>query len=356
MNCLDNIIGLSRTECECQNPPSGYNESESGLFLDELEGFNLNVASGADDCNRGGLWDRMNKAVENAKTDFITNILGCIETQFKPRATIYSGQLAEAGFRGVINTSESYAGIKLIPNQWKGGMITLRRVGVLINQSVPVTIKIMRRVDSQTEEVATYVSPAPVVAGQLTWVALESGLELPMWSYSGKIEYFVLLQLTGFKPYENKRDCGCGNVKRPYLSWLNFNGTRGSNIDNLNSFSDNGNVMNGMILDVLVKCKTSEIICSSEMPLDFQDSGMAREMAAAIRFKAASKLYFEIASSSEINRYTVMEKDKLEEMAVAWEANYQKWIQYFCENINVSTNDCLVCKDNNQMIKGKILV
>lgn len=356
MICFENIIGLSRTECECQDPkPEGYNESKSGLYLDELEGFNLNVAEGADDCSRGSLWDRMNRAVSNAKEDFITNLLGCINTQYKPRAENFSGQIGAAEFQNVLNLNQPYVGMKIQPYQLKGGVITLKRVGVIINQSKIVTIKIIKSVNKVGTEIGSFTSPMPVVANQITWISLSPVLELPMWSYGGRVDYYIQLVVDGFQPVDNKRDCGCGGVQRPYLPWFNFQGATGSDLSNLNTFNETGIRINGVVADLSVKCRTTDIICSEEMPLDFQDSGMAREIAAAIRFKAASKLYYELISSNEINRYTLINNEMNQALADKWEATYQQWIQYFCENLNVGTNDCLVCKDNKQIVKGGIL-
>src|SRR5688572_15167585 len=98
MDCLDNIIGLSRTECDCLLPAGSdeaeeISESASGVYLDEIDGFNINVVNAAADCAKGGLFDRMFRAVENAKQDFITHTLGCMNRKFKMRAETFAGQI-----------------------------------------------------------------------------------------------------------------------------------------------------------------------------------------------------------------------------------------------------------------------
>ena len=70
-DCYENIIGLSRTECTCydDDKPADFDTSESGLYLDELEP--LDQLEGLDNCEKGSVWEAMEKARENAVRFFI---------------------------------------------------------------------------------------------------------------------------------------------------------------------------------------------------------------------------------------------------------------------------------------------
>lgn len=63
ITCLDTVIGLSRTVCNCyEDQPADYDVSDSGLYIDELEGLNLQIAGGAADCEQGGVFDLLQKS------------------------------------------------------------------------------------------------------------------------------------------------------------------------------------------------------------------------------------------------------------------------------------------------------
>ena len=58
--CFENIIGLSRTDCECvEARPVDAGVTESGLYLDELDGLTIRMAEAKRDCGEGGLWTMM---------------------------------------------------------------------------------------------------------------------------------------------------------------------------------------------------------------------------------------------------------------------------------------------------------
>lgn len=366
MECLENIIGLSKTECECLTDqlPTGsdeisdYNVSASGVFLDQLPGFNVNIASGADDCASGGIWERMYQARENAILDYKTNLLACIGSKYKPRINNFSGQLGQSTYQGALALNTQYAGQKVCPVQIKGGFIILKRIGILINSNANVTVQVYSNKNTST----LLYSSTPVVVPQfdLTWAELTTPLELPMWDDSGlHIKYYVVMVLDGsFQPLKNKKDCGCSAKERePYLQWLSIEGANGNTISNPSSFKLTPE-LNGIVLDVDVKCKTSEIICSSQYPLDFENDPNALSMAYAIRFRACAILYENLLGNDNINRFTMMNREQMARDVTEWNEKYLEWVNYFCNNLNgLHENDCWVCKEQrNDIIKRGIVV
>lgn len=356
MDCLNQIIGLSQADCQClEGQPEAYNESASGIFLDQLEGFNIEHIRGADDCARGGYWDRMERAVANAKTDFKNNLLACIGTTYKPRIDPLRVQLGAPTFTGSLNLNTSYAGVKLRSMQIKAGYMIIERIGILVNASVPVTVVVYSNENGGT--LIYQSSPIAATANTLTWAAPATPIELPMFSYQTDIKYYVMYALDGtYQPKENKKDCGCGGVQRPYLRYMDFEGIKGNDITNIeNTFSSTGNVCNGIVLDVNLKCKASEIICSSERPLDFEDDSDSLGMAYAIRFRAAAILYEEVLSSTNLSRTTLVDREQMQANVTRWNEDYKNWINYLCGNINYSANGCYVCKDTATTLhKGTI--
>lgn len=347
MDCLNNIIGISESTCEClaDGRPTDYNVSASGLYLDRLDYFNPEVVKSGDDCARGGYWDRCAQAIEDAKTAYKSDLMRCIGAQYKPRINALDVQLGSAGFKQTQNLSKAYAGMRIMPYQIKSGYILIKKIGVIVNQSVPVTVKIFSNVDNGT--LIYESSPINATGNVLTWAAPAQPIELPMWSYQTNVSYYVVLEMNGtFQPKDNKKDCGCGGVQRPYLSYLDFEGVVGDDTTNVNGWSNTTSI-NGIVVDVQVKCKASDLICSDERPLDFSDDGDAIGMAAAIRFWAAAKLYEEVLSSTNIDRITLLNREEMVNYVKYWQGEYMNWVTYICSNFSIESGitGCYLCKD-----------
>jgi hypothetical protein len=365
MDCLENIIGLSQTTCECltDSLPEGSDEgidantSESGVWLDELDGFNMNIVDGAASCAAGSVWDIMNKARSGAIQDFKNDLLACVGASYKPRLENFHWQLGESSFKGTLNNVVGpYAGMRISPLQIKGGYIYIKRIGILINESTSVTVQIW---SNENDGTLIFTStPINTTADTLTWATLATPQALPMWSHNTEhIRYYVVMQMSGtFRPKSNKKDCGCSSKAKPYDKWLELTGVEGSDTSDMNGFRVNSTYLNGVVVDVDLKCKSAEFICSDEYPLDFENDGESLNKAIAIRFRAGARCYEKILSSDEINRQTMMKRDELRAYVDKWNAEYVNWIKYLCENVNIDVNDCLVCRVNKtSLIKSTIL-
>lgn len=359
MECLENIIGLTETNCACVLP-EGSDEtidlttSKSGVYLDRLEGFNLSVASGADSCADGELLQRMNTARQDAILAYRTDMLACIGRFYKPKFNNFTGQLGKSTFKKTVNPGKTFCGMRLSPAFIKGGYITINKVGIIINQAANVSFKIY---SNENESTLIYESsPITTTANLVTWAVLSEPLELPMWSDSGHyVKYYVLIEPDGWLPCANKSSCGCGNEKAiaaQYSKWIAFNGTQGNEIDELSTFGTaNDLVLNGITVNVDLKCKVSDVICSEQHPLDFLNDGAAMHTAFAIRFKAGAILYSQLISSGEINRFTMLNRDYVINKIKEWNDIYQLYIEETCKNTNrLSDNDCLICKDTQGTI------
>ena len=193
-----------------------------------------------------------------------------------------------------------------------------------------------------------------MVANTLSWISLATPLELPTFSNERTIHYWVVLSFTGgFAPKDNKKDCGCGGVKRDYLKWFDFVGSKGDDVSNMNSFV-NTNDMNGIVLDIDAKCKSSELICNAYTPIDYVNDAASQYRAEAIRFKAGEKLYRSILSTDQVNRYSLLNREYIDAMVVQWGKNYMDIITFLTTLVDVKQNDCMVCRTNNKILIGNI--
>lgn len=354
MACLDNVIKLSRTECECFDPATGANEGQSEVYLDELEGINLKLLSGAENCEQGEIWDIMVKARENATLALKADLLGCMQSRTMPKKPNYSGIVGSVINNASLSLTTSKAGILVKPYPTVGGTMTIRRIGLIMNASVAIQIQVFDNDEYQDTPIAQYTINS--VANSITYGTLTEPLVLPLWSKNVNcLEYYFVYTISGFQPRNNGITCvPCSGGATRVVSdnWMSIKGIKGDGTDYA-SFVTTGE-LNGLVLDADLSCEGSRVICSDEYPLDFT-AGNGLQIAYAIRYKAGAILMDSILSSDEINRYTMMDREALYGKRAHYQKMYHDFIAYLCENTQYINNDCWICKPSNHISRGTIL-
>ncbi|MES2395672.1 MAG: hypothetical protein V4549_06700 [Bacteroidota bacterium] len=365
--CLDNIIGLSETSCDCfsTGKPADFNTSKSGLFLDQLEGLSLNLAKSIEDCEEVSLWDLLAKARRNSIKAFKADVLGTLTTNYKQKREPFHGVIGSQKFSKSLSITNNYAGSRIYCSNIIGGVMSIKRIGLVFDSSQTFTIIVYDNLDDQP--VAQYTVQAN--ANVLTWFDLPSPLNLDMNNEADteNPNYYVLYQPSGFNPKDNKAGCGCGGGYRYYFNantpafksyekdrwseYIMLAGTQGDDLSNRANWGTS-EMLNGLILDVDFKCRVQDLICNEN--LDFESNGLALAMANAIRYKAGALLIDSILASSQINIYTMTDRERLMGKKNSYTKEYQDRISWLGDQINIKANDCLACKDFDDVIKTGI--
>jgi hypothetical protein len=357
MECLNKVIPLSRTECQCseENRPVDYNEGLSDFYLDELEGLPLDIVKGAEDCESGNLWELMEKARENGTKSFVSDLLSCLQTNLQPKRPNYSGILGQQAFNSTLSFSETTAGQVLKVGHILGAYVKIKKIGLILNTSTSVQVKVYNNDENTTTPIATYTINA--VGNTVSNATLATPLELPLWSNNvSNLEYYFVYTVSGFMPKNNSHGCvpcGTGEKNPKWKNWLNVQGIRGNTTDYA-SFTTYNELM-GLILTADLYCNSDRLICSDEYPLNFKTDGYAMKIAETIRYKAGALLCDAILSSSEINRYTMLDRDSLYGKRNYFRKKAEDQIAWLCSNTPYINNDCFVCKKPSLVSKGALM-
>lgn len=355
MACLDKIIKLSRTTCECFNAPEGYDEGQSEIYLDELEGLSLSGLSGSENCEEGSIWDMMMKARQNATDMFVADLMACINNNYASKMTNFSGVVGDTVFNSTLAISQNTAGLRIRPYEIVGGYMTLKRIGLMFHATGPLTIKVYSNEDFENEIASYNVTTA---ANVVQFIDLAEPLKLPLWSEKvSQFEYYVVYSVDGsVLPKNNKENCGCNRSSNVgYKNWVSIQGIKGNTPTLFNMFNTTtGKEMNGLVLDLSFTCESNRLICSETFPLDFNDARV-KQMGYAVRFKAGQLLIQKILDSPNINRYTLLGREALYGKRNSYEKKYNDWVAWICENTEVKNTDCLKCKPNPNFVRGTIL-
>lgn len=367
--CLDNIIGLSKTTCDCfeDMKPSDFNESKSDIFLDELEGLNLKMVSGIEDCEEGNIWDILiesrAEAIKSFKADLIASLLGKYKHKRKP----FSGVIGSEKFKTSLSISNNYAGVRIYSANIISGVMSIKRIGLVFDTTAQFDISIFDGIHDYA--IATYTVDSQ--ANILSWFNLPSPLNLAM-NYEAASEnpnYYILYTPSGFQPKDIKVGCGCSSLGYKYYwntsnpmfrsyekdrwsEYIMLTGTKGDAIGDRENWGTTEQ-LNGIIIDVDFKCAVNELICKSE--LDFTGNEIGITMAYAIRYKAGMNVLEKILASPHPNIYTMTDRERMMGKKNTYTKEYLTRISYLTEKINYMANDCLACDNFEDIVKVGIL-
>lgn len=370
-DCLNKIIGLSETDCECfdTGKPVDANVSNSGLFLDQLDGINLKLASADEDCEEGGLWDILAKSRNNAIADFKSDLQSALLTRYKQRRQPFIGQIGSTSYKNNLSLTSTYAGVEFFCDQIVGGTMKIRRIGLLFANSGTFTISVYSNVDEGLVDQYSVTA----IANTLTWFTIPGGLSLEMDNETGTYpRYFFVYEVAqSGQPKDIQGGCGCNTNKNYKYYWntnepkfASFEKDRWSEYVMLTGVTGETNTLlgrdswgtqnylNGLVFDVAFTCAIKDLICTEQF--DYETNPLALVMAYAVRYKAGIILLDKILASGEINRYTMMDRERLMGKKNTYAKEYQSRIDYLVEQINYKANDCLVCDDTEQIFKSGI--
>lgn len=365
-HCLDNIIGLSRTACDCFDPKSFQSDvSTSGRYLDETEGLSLNMMDAGADCEQGSVWDMMDKARSNAILSFKTDMMAKLLTTYKHKRKPWSGLMGGTDFKNTLELSGSYSGVQVYSQNIIGGIMSVKRIGLIFDSAADFTIYVYDNLEDDV--VAQYDVHAN--ANVLTWCNLPASLNLDMNNTGNESpRYWFLYANSTFKPKDVKASCGCGGGHYAYYfntispkfkafppyekyRWSEFimlTGTSGTTLTDRENWG-NTQYLQGLILDVDFKCKVQDLLCKDT--LDFDTNENAAVMATAIQFRAGALMIDSILASGTINRYTMTDRERLMGKKNTYTTEYLKRVDFLAQNINLTANDCLECNDFNDLLK-----
>jgi hypothetical protein len=366
-DCLHNIIGLSETVCDCfdDGKPADYNESESGIFLDQLDGLDLNTVNAISDCAQGGLWDIMLKSRENGIKAFKADVLGLLLTKYKPKRKPFSGVIGSSSGKNFLSLNTDFAGERIYCANIIGGVMVIKRIGVFMDSDATFDIEVRNELGDSPIETRTVSSQA----NKLTWNDVPD-IELPMnLETNDNPNYFITYPTAGLKPKDTTNGCGCSqNIYKYYWSlqrpmfktfqkdrwseYIMITGITGNDLADVENF-DTSEKNYGLFFDVEFKCATSDLICNEA--INYESNGVALAMAYAIRYKAGFLLIDSLLASGNISRYTMMDRERLMQKKNTYNKEYQDRIQWITDQINYQANDCLVCNHFDDIRKVGIL-
>lgn len=338
--CFQTVIGFTRSEdVLVSDYLSGYSVSDSGLYVDELQGMSLRILDSVG--GKDEIWEMMDRARMNGINTFKTDIFGELMKYNEYRREKFTGEVGHRRFTKAI-THDTYHGLRMY-SEIRGGVFTLR--GVTLNLNTTETVNLLIYDDFEL----------------LHTVAITSSASKPSYNAITPIDlnlngnYYLIYAPVG-APMDNKMTCGCGgyrwcfNPDRPcyntsrdnWTQWCMAGGIHGTDPTDREDWAVS-EYAQGLRLHGEFKCDAMQMLCSDAS--DFENNEVDSAIAWAILFKTAEFLTYEIKNSGEVSRYTLIGNQEVLDANMAYYSErYAAMINYIAANLEPSRNDCLKCR------------
>jgi hypothetical protein len=342
-SCFETVIGISRKSDLCVNS-SFADTSDSGLYLDELQGMSLRILNSTG--GNASLLEKMSNAKENAINAFKVDVLAEILKTKEPSRSKFIGDIGQKSFTSSMS-SDTYHGLRMY-SDIIGGSFNLRAVTLILDTTEAVNLLIYTGEDDEDGATPIHTITLTSLAGRPKY-NLITPVQLNL---EGNL--YFLYHTTGL-PKNNKLTCNCGGFKwcfdpdepcyrysrDKWTEWAMVAGVHGSNLTVRDDWNTSREAR-GLILHGDFGCDTLGILCSDHS--DWSGNAVDAAIAWAIVYKAGSFLSTYIMDSEEVSRYTLLGVDGLSANIVFYETKYKEMIAFIADNIEEDRNECLRCR------------
>lgn len=349
LDCLKDIIGLTRSECACavnnlgdQPEENWYKKSESGLFLDELPGIvGIKGVEESSECE-GQLATWYQNSIETAKMQMQDDVIVGLTQRFRQAQKTYIGKAAGTVYSMNENFVSAFAGVQFATRSLRGGKLKIKKIYAMF--AVPPTEFVVYRRDYLTQvlEFVQDIVITPITPNAVHAISLETPLQLNLDSY----EYFLMYDAAGISAKNNSTSCGCGSTETLLKKYTEIVGVTGSDLADFGTWS-RSNTAHGLAFDIEIGCTADNILCQ----LFESDMAYQRVMAYTVQFKAGELVMEKVANSGEINRYTMTGNEYLWGKRNHFRKEYIDRINWMVEKVDIgSFTDCYVCDQVHKKI------
>lgn len=344
-DCLDNLIGIAADDCECfAGIAEDYTVSDSGFYLtDPLYGIpNLNaILASASTCasGDGGVWDILNNSKQSGIRDLRADLTSAL-TRYREPVGAWRGVAAKelrpqsatitaAGKNGV----QVYSHKRLIDMAF---VVTELYVGSNLTGTVDV------KFESNNPDFTQADITCNTVAGTFAKNTLDTEVRLPLYAPAEERLFYNLYWEPGVgeRPLSGRLTC-CGGG----AAWSKFVEIGGFNLADIDTYTRYASSSGcGVLLGGYISCNRLDFICNLDQ-LNGYD--WKRLLGRTLLFRSAINAIAAMASSDNINRYTLLGAEqagkRMNDLTTAYNTN----IEYIAKSLPTGFSGCWGCNKSD---------
>lgn len=357
-DCLTNLVGLSKTPCDCwADKPADYNTSISGRYLDEL--LTINNWKGLENCEETDIWEFMATAREYGIRTVKTDVLNGIFVENEQAYPYFRGRIGEGKAKVVQAFSDAFAGMMYRCNPMKGGYIRFNAFGGIFDGTGTVHLYVMNNLGELKGEYDINTT-----ANVYVNTPLAIPLELPLYSEQTEfLHYYVFFANGPIKPLNNSIMCNtCKNFspcwdlllgcydrlqKNNRYDWARFVQVSGFTFDDTDDLYDidkgYSSALYGLTADVETWCRVDDMFCVDDIL--FAANPHYDALAMAILHKSGLMCIDNNLLTDKLNRANLINRETLLAFQPIWQAEYDKYVAMFVNNVDLRNTSCIKCRD-----------
>lgn len=315
ITCLDNFIGL-RGACNGSTPISGR-------YINDLPGVDLRMLSNLsneEQADYDGVW---NEIYRRSVGELESEVSIRMQKYFKKSQILENTQSGYYKSPAVTESaSAEYKGIAILYNGTKYTSVFVNEVGLYLSGSATVTIKVFDYRTGATLDTLSFSGTTGMNYFQIN---------KEYYSYDKKAQIYICYDATAIASQET-------NVFSPYDESSSESFVRGARISTVGTVLEanmtfEGNTY-GLTVNFNIKCSVARLICS------IRDS-----LVSPLYFKLAEQLLLERSMSDRLNKYTMFNAERADELRAEYIAKYNQSLDNVLNELEpIADGTCIECE------------
>jgi len=319
MECLDNIVGLSKNGCDCIDLGVGE-DSLSGLYLDDSNMGRLPLSASIFDCSDNDVVSFLGRLIPDSVKELNGLLYMEMEKNLVSNYRTYNFKAPKKeSYSTLLAATAGYYFMAIKPKTVRGTILTLKTI------SVPVTTGDILLID----EFGTTLYEGIQTAFEETDLVLDR-------------EYYIAYQ-SATRPKDYKYKC-CGQVPQ----WNNFIYLGGGIVTDLADLEYlPSEYSHGVIITGVAKCDSFAPLCD----VDFENDPWGHSYAMAVLYIGRKNLAAWLLSSGQITNYITTNGEEIPALIDYCLREIEKRVKFLPQAYNLT--DCYQC---GYLSKGEILI
>lgn len=378
LDCLNNIIGLASTPCNCWDAtkPVNFNDlnvSKSGLYVMQPDTVPIRWTNGAADCENGGVWSLALQARTQAVRDFLSDYLAATK-QVKSEQFLPFTNIGDNYYKSAEAVKSTVAGVWLEPYEIRGAKLRIDSIDIAFYDGITIPVNVDISIYSSLDLTTPIDTATAIVTANKQYFT--ATFAAPFIYDLGNIRsdlnerFFIAYTIpAGARPVKNQieRGCKCSTATKyrnnPYLQIMCLGGVQAPTVPELTAPVVGSATMQGLYLKSSLDCDYYSWLCDLAQTPDAvtvasgQRLMLGMALADGLQAKAIFNLCDSILMSGRINHYTmILDPKQLYQIKNHYLKIYRAAINNLVYYMPADVSDCLVCQKNKRLIKGQILV
>jgi|GEM_PF-1813444 len=330
LECLKNIVALSRNECECFGLPTDTSEPCSGIFLDEIAGGGLlKMLFCSNQCGVD-FHTKANQLIEQATQCFLGDFRAYKARKFSENPQLFKMRIIGGKHEHKATVlDKNMAVLKVCAKGFKNGRIKLDNIGLSpfadgTNQRVELCKEIKIYDWNGCEVPLPDTIEIKTDKRKIVWADFSEPIILPL---DGECTccYYITYQNCGNNPLRTYDWCGCGTKKPKWMRTLAVDAFKTDTVETFESCKGNCNRKGqsdtyGLHARVSLECDEDALLCCL-----FNDNKALQSQAyMAIAYKAIEMIINDLISQNILNYTTIAARKNWLGNIASVRASYQQ--------------------------------